>query len=169
MKTGARLKKIWFWVEEHFLILLILIMGVDILLQVITRRVFDKPFSFTEELARHLQIWVTFLGAGLCFRRGEMIRATFVYDKMPQMVKYIMDIITYLFMLWVTCMLIVPAWKLIMDQAIIKWDTIPQLKLSLVYVCEPIGFTIICIYIIIKLVSVVKEMILYAKGKEAKA
>lgn len=166
---GKQIKKVWFWVEEHFLILLVLIMGMDILLQIISRRVFNEPLSFTEELARHLQIWVTFLGAGLCFRRGEMIRATFVYDKMPRTVQYMMDIVSYLFMLWVTAMLFSPAMEMVRDQAVISWDTIPQLKLSLVYICEPIGFAVISLYILVKLVATVLEMVHYLKTKEEKA
>lgn len=166
MKFTERAKKIWFFVEEYFLVLLIVIMGVDILLQVISRKVFSHPVSFSEELARYLQIWITFLGAGLCFRRGEMIRATFVYDKMPQMVKYLMDLFAYLFMLWVSFMMIAPSWELVLDQSIIKWDTIRALNLGSVYICEPIGFILIGIYIVVNLVKLLREMAEYVRKGE---
>jgi TRAP-type transport system small permease protein len=40
------------------------------LAQVLFRYVFASPLAWSEELARFLFIWLSFLGAALCFRRG---------------------------------------------------------------------------------------------------
>lgn len=161
------IRKVWYIIEENFLILLIMTMGIDILIQIVSRRIFNYPISYTEELARHIQVWVTFLGIGLCLRRGEMIRATFVYDKLPKIFQYMMDFISHIFMFWVTYTIILPSWMLTKAQNKIAWDTIQNLNLGLKYVCVPIGFIIVGFYLIGMLVQTLKEIYFYftMKGK----
>lgn len=52
--------------------LVIIFMGanvLNVLWQVFTRFVLDNPSMFTEELARYLLIWVSFLGAAYAYRK----------------------------------------------------------------------------------------------------
>lgn len=48
---------------------LLVAMFVVIMLQVVTRYVFSNPLSWTEELARFLLVWLTFLSAGYVMSR----------------------------------------------------------------------------------------------------
>ena len=164
MNLFKNIKNGWIWIEENFLTLIIIVMGIDILAQIITRKIFNYPFSFTEELARNLQIWLTFLGAGLCFRRNEMIRMEVVYNKFPDRIRPFIDILIYGFMLWVSFMLVIPSWKLAMDQMRIVWDTVPGLSLGIVYISEPIGFSIISIYLIGRIAKSVEVIFISFKG-----
>lgn len=145
------IKKVWFYIEENLLVTLVIIMGVDILIQIFSRRLFNYPISFTEELARYIQIWVTFMGMGLCLRRGEMIRATFIYDRVSKLIQHFIDLFSYAFMFWVSYTLLIPSWTLMQAQRKIAWDTLPNFNLGLVYICEPIGFAIISIYLVVLL------------------
>ncbi|MGO2132390.1 MAG: TRAP transporter small permease [Halomonas sp.] len=55
-----------------------------ITLQIISR-VFFTAVGWTEEVARFLLIWITFLGATLAFQRGRHIAVTFVVDALPSL------------------------------------------------------------------------------------
>jgi TRAP-type C4-dicarboxylate transport system permease small subunit len=56
------------------------VMCVVTFLQVVTRYVFNAPFSWTEELARYLIIWVTFLGFGLVIHKRAEMSVSFFRD-----------------------------------------------------------------------------------------
>ncbi|MFW6346396.1 MAG: TRAP transporter small permease, partial [Halomonas sp.] len=53
-----------------------------ITLQVISR-VFFSAAGWTEEVARFLLVWITFLGATLAFQRGRHIAVTFAVEALP--------------------------------------------------------------------------------------
>ncbi|MDA8226350.1 MAG: TRAP transporter small permease subunit, partial [Desulfitobacterium hafniense] len=48
------------------------VMSVIILAQVIFRYVLEAPLPWSEEVARYLMVWGTFLGAGLGVRKREI-------------------------------------------------------------------------------------------------
>lgn len=53
-----------------------------ITLQIVSR-VFFTAAGWTEELARFLLVWITFMGATLAFQRGRHIAVTFVVNALP--------------------------------------------------------------------------------------
>jgi TRAP-type transport system small permease protein len=55
---------------EIILIAMVLAMTVLVIMQVMLRYLFSSAFSWTEEIARYLMIWVSFLGAGLALQQG---------------------------------------------------------------------------------------------------
>ncbi len=55
-------------------------MTVIIFLQVLFRYVLEFSLSWSEELARYLFVWLTFLGAGVAMRDGSHIEVSLVAD-----------------------------------------------------------------------------------------
>ncbi len=53
-----------------------------ITLQIVSRVFFDAV-SWSEELARYLLVWTSFLGAAMAWQRGRHIAVDFVVDAMP--------------------------------------------------------------------------------------
>jgi len=53
------------------LFLLMLAMVVDVTWQVMSRYLLERPSSYTEEIARFLLIWISFLGASYAFRQKQ--------------------------------------------------------------------------------------------------
>ena len=64
--------------EEYFCYLLLVVLVVTTSLQVFTRYVLNAPLSWTEELARILLIWITFIGAAVIAKRSGHISIDFV-------------------------------------------------------------------------------------------
>lgn len=46
-------------------------------------RVFFQALSWSEEAARYLLVWLTFLGAAIAFKHGRHIAVTFVVEALP--------------------------------------------------------------------------------------
>jgi TRAP-type C4-dicarboxylate transport system permease small subunit len=53
------------WLAEQLLCSIVAVMVIDIGVAIIARYVFNDSIVWTEELARYLFIWLTFLGAGV--------------------------------------------------------------------------------------------------------
>lgn len=46
-------------------------------------RVFFQALTWSEEVARYLLVWITFLGASIAYKHGRHIAVTFVVDALP--------------------------------------------------------------------------------------
>ena len=60
------------------------VMTVIIILQVFMRYLFLFSLSWSEEVARYLMIWVSFLGASLALKYGFHIGVEFVINRIPK-------------------------------------------------------------------------------------
>jgi TRAP-type C4-dicarboxylate transport system permease small subunit len=63
----------WRWLDEHFeeTILIVLLVAITFLtgLQVLMRRAFNSPLSWSEELCRYCFMWSGFIGVAYCIRK----------------------------------------------------------------------------------------------------
>lgn len=66
---------------EIFLILLMCLLVIDVSWQVVTRFILPKPSPYTEEIARFLLIWISFLGSAYAFRKGMHLGIDFFVQK----------------------------------------------------------------------------------------
>ena len=79
--------------EEYSLILCLAVMGIILFVQIVMRTFFSAPLKWAEELARYLQIWITFLGIGYGIRRGSHIGMTLLKDRLPPVLKALCGLI----------------------------------------------------------------------------
>lgn len=77
------------------------IMAIIIFLQVIFRYFLKAPLAWSEELARYLFIWITFLGGTLAARKGNHIGMEMLQDILPPKAKglcrFIASLLTSIF------------------------------------------------------------------------
>ena len=59
------------------------VMTVVIFLQVVMRYIFMSPFSWSEEMARYLLVWISCLGSAYAVRKGMHIGIAFVKERFP--------------------------------------------------------------------------------------
>ncbi len=52
--------------------------------QVVSRFVFNAPFSWSEELARYLQVWLIMLGSAACLRKGLHLTVDYAIHSLPE-------------------------------------------------------------------------------------
>ena len=73
---------IWRWLESAAALALGL-MAALVMYQVGARYLFDRPPSWTEELARYLQVWLVLLAAPVCLRRGMHLAVDLLTPRLP--------------------------------------------------------------------------------------
>lgn len=73
--------------------ILFFLMFVLFIIQVIARFIFNKPLSWTDELAVILYIWVVLLGAVLACREREHVSFDLLYGVMPPFLKRMMRLV----------------------------------------------------------------------------
>ncbi|SDG15954.1 TRAP-type C4-dicarboxylate transport system, small permease component [Celeribacter baekdonensis] len=101
-----------------------------ITLQIVSR-VFFTSVGWTEEVARFLLIWITFLGAALAFQQGRHIAVTLLRDSLPLTLRRIVSgagiVVTFTFLVT----LAVIGWRYMNMQS---YQKSPSLRLSMTYV-----------------------------------
>jgi len=102
------MEKISWWVDKVSRIFLVILMGimvVDVLVGIVNRFIFHFPFSWSEEIARYLLIWVSMIGAVIALRSGSHVGVTFVLQRLKKSKNWIIiltQVMTMIFLLFVT-------------------------------------------------------------------
>jgi TRAP-type C4-dicarboxylate transport system permease small subunit len=83
----------------EFMIAVFLYTGVlAVIFQVLYRYILVKFFHFsfpyTEEYSRYTIIWITYLGAGIVLKEGNLVSLNLLYDRLDGIPKYVMYFIT---------------------------------------------------------------------------
>jgi len=74
-------------IVQHTLVGMVGVMTVIIIIQVFMRYLFLYSLSWSEEVARYLMIWVSFLGASLALKYGFHIGVEFIINRIPEEIR----------------------------------------------------------------------------------
>lgn len=159
-----RLKGILKKVEESILILCFSVMGLVLFLQVVMRFVFNMPLSWVEELARYLQIWITFLGIGYGVRTGSHISMDLVSGKLNDKAKYAVSMFCDIACIWAFCILFKTSFTFLAGQNVLS--TAMHIPMQIVYAIIPIGAAIYIIYVLDEMIGKTKEIFFGDKKQE---
>lgn len=145
-----KLVKGWYAFEEGFMVLALGIMGVVLTAQIVMRYFFSSPFSWAEELARYLQIWITFFGIGYGFRKNSHIALTLLSDRFPKYLAYVVSVINNLVMIFSCGVVLYVAPEFLAQQN--KLSSTLHVPLRIVYGIIPVGFAITIVYLVFNIV-----------------
>jgi TRAP-type C4-dicarboxylate transport system permease small subunit len=112
-----------------------------IFLQVVLRYVFQSPFSWAEELARYLLIWITCLGSAYAIRDGMHISIGFLRSKLKDSAETGVTVMVYM----MTLVFFVYCIKEGMLFSLAQWtqrSTAMQIPMTFPYIAIPLGFGI---------------------------
>jgi len=135
--------------EEIFLVILLLIMVVVIFLQVVMRYAFNNSLSWSEELARILFIWVSWVGISFGQKRAEHIKITLVTDAVKGKAKEIVLLVADLCTLGILVVLLVKGIQ-ITDKIYTMASITPALSVPkwLVYASVPVSCLLMAVRVI---------------------
>jgi len=122
-----------------------------ITLQIISRVLFSAV-GWTEEVARFLLVWITFLAGTLAFQRGRHIAVTFVVDALPSRLRQIARIAALLIVLAFMIALIVIGYRYMQVQSFQKSASL-RLSMTYVYAVMPICAAIMAWYSLVDIVE----------------
>jgi TRAP-type C4-dicarboxylate transport system permease small subunit len=100
-KLIEKYEKVLDWLTSGILAALLLI----VLMQVVSRYIFNNSLSWTEEAARYLMIWGVLLGVSLAYRNGYLISIETFVNRFPASVGRVVRAVNKLLSLFFTGLL----------------------------------------------------------------
>lgn len=98
--------------EEIFLVILMVIAVIIVSMQVVTRYVLEIPLPWSEELARYIFLWLTWVGASYATKERKHVCIDVVYERLPQGAKKICNIISTIVWIAFLCVMVYISVKL---------------------------------------------------------
>jgi len=114
------------WVTEIGASILVLVEILILFAGVVARYVFDRPFTWSDELATILFLWLAMLGSVVALRRGEHMRLTTVVQFLPRSVRPWIDAFAAMIVILFVGEIILPASQYAQAQWVI---TTPALRI----------------------------------------
>lgn len=143
-------------VNRWALIVLLALMSVIIFTNVIVRYFTDQSIPWAEEVARHMMIWLTFLGAGPVLRYGGHLAVENLQDSLPRPAAIALRIVValllmgfFVFMIW---------WGLLyMERTQFQSTAATQIPFSYIYAAMPVGGVLLVMHFLFVLRDYVLE------------
>lgn len=107
----SAMNKVLFWINTFLIAVLVL----DVSWQVLSRYAASSPSTFTDELARYLMVWMSFLGGAYMFGSNSHLSVTSLRDNLPKKLKNIVIFCTYLLIIaFAVCVMMYGSQRLIL-------------------------------------------------------
>jgi len=128
-------------------------------LQVVGRYIFRHPPSWTEEVARYLSVWLTFLGAAIAFRTWEHLGVDFFVNRMPDSIQ---KVVMFFINLILSIILILLVWKgyNMTLFAVRQLSPAMRIPMAIPYAAIPVGCSLMLLEVLLNFVRI-------KKGEEA--
>lgn len=152
-------------IEEYILQVLFVLMGISLLVQIVSRYVFNNPLIFTEELASICFIWMTMVGAGFCIKNKLNTNIDLLVNLLPAFIRKIVTVLSDLLCMSIFIYLIPVASKFINAQAKVKTPAM-QLPMSFIYISFIVATLLICIRFSIQIYETIAGKKLIEEGWE---
>ena len=126
--------------EEYVVVPLVAVMAAVIIIQVFCRYVLKESLSWSEELARYLMVWVTFIGASIGVKRGAHVGVEMLVTNLPKNVqtifKYLGIVISIIF-----CIVVFVASLGVLQRQIVNHQISPAMRIPMwwAYAAVPAG------------------------------
>ena len=104
------------------------------LAQIFFRFVLKISVPWTEELARILYVYVTFLGLILLEHENNNIKVTFLIDKLPFKYRYLIQVFLNVFSILFLICLFIGAFIMFRSSSTMNFGTMTFLKVSILYI-----------------------------------
>ena len=141
-------------IENAVIILGLSAMFLILLAQVIMRYVFSRPLTWSEEAARFIFVYVSFIGISYAYRHKGHIRMEVVVNLFPQAVRRGLEVLINLGTIALFCYMIPFSFRFIGIQAGVK-ATATHIPMSIVYTALPLGMALSCVRLLISSLRIV--------------
>ena len=141
-------------IENAVIILGLSAMFLILLAQVIMRYVFSRPLTWSEEAARFIFVYVSFIVISYAYRQKGHIRMEVVVNLFPQAVRRGLEVLINLGTIALFCYMIPFSFRFIGIQAGVK-ATATHIPMSIVYTALPLGMALSCVRLLISSLRIV--------------
>jgi TRAP-type C4-dicarboxylate transport system permease small subunit len=141
--------------EEGFIMVCFAVMGIVLTLQIFMRYVLNMPLIWSEEVARYLFVWATFIGAGYGVRCKIHISVEIFYSRMPRKIKLAITLATHTICILVFAYLIPYGIETVKTQWYIGSSAM-EMPMSFVFAAVPLGCFIVCLRLLVEIIRALK-------------
>ncbi len=124
---------------------MMVILCADVFLGVFSRYVLHSTFTWYDEIARLLFVWIVFLGAAVGVRRSGHFRLQLLIERFPPGLRRIADAFGVLAIMLFGGVLIQQGWKLV-ELGQFQQTPVMGLSKAYVYASMPVGGALIILY-----------------------
>lgn len=125
--------------------------------QIVSRYLFNKPSTISEELLTYSFTWLALLAAALVFGKKEHMRMSFIADKFEGNKALVMGIVTELLIMFFAALVLVYGGISITKLTTTQITASLGFNMSYIYMILPICGVIIVIYSIFNIAEYVKQ------------
>jgi TRAP-type C4-dicarboxylate transport system permease small subunit len=158
------MKKLYDHLEENLLFAALMFSVFLIFFQVVMRYVFGRSLSWSEELARYLFIWYTWIGTSLAVRKRRHIRIEILADFLKGRAKLRLEMLVLL--VWALFSVFLAYKGIEIGRFLLTSNqTSPALEIPMVfaYAAVPVG----CVLMFLRLLGEMKETLMRLSKGEA--
>lgn len=138
---------------ENFALISIASMAIIVAIQVITRKLFNFVFFWSEEVTLLLMVWFSFMGIAIGFREKLHLAMDSFTNLLPKRFNKVLDKIILVCVFAFGLYLVKNGWAF---TVLMNESTLPATKLpnSIMYLVMPITGVMICIYTFLQLIGI---------------
>ena len=141
----APLRLVWKYAAEGAVVGLMAVMVVTLAIQVFFRFVIKDPPPWTEELARYVFVWITFVGAAVAYRRGTHIVVDTILHLLPARVRAVLAWVVDGLVFVALAVLLVQGLGIVQATSNVR-ATMLQVPMSVVYAAIPVSAALMLAY-----------------------
>ncbi len=138
---------------EAMLQVILLVMCIALALQVMFRYLFNSPLIWSEELARYLFVWITFLGAGYGVKHHLHVEMSILFNKFPLGMKKVVQLVVNVAVILSFAYIMPSAVGFMKIQHPIMATTL-NIPLSYLFAAAPVGCGLLIFFLIFDSVEI---------------
>lgn len=123
--------------------------------QVISRYIFDTGFSWTEESTRYAMIWMVFIGAVVCTKKGNHVVVDALEELKPSLIP-ILKVIQYIITL-IYCGVVCTFSTQNLANAAMQTSPNIKIPMNYIYIVFPISVILIALYTLRHLIGIFRH------------
>jgi TRAP-type C4-dicarboxylate transport system permease small subunit len=117
---------------------LLVVMVAAIGSQVFARYIFHQSLYWTEELGRHVMVWMIFLASVICVRRGYHLSITLLKERLRPDKQALMQLVGSIILAYFFYMMVVHGWTL-MQKTMVQRSSALHYPMGYVYASLPVS------------------------------
>lgn len=137
--------------------LMFAVLIVTVFYQVLGRYLFNAPPSWSEELARFLQVWIALLASALCIQQGMHLGVDYLLHAVPPRGRAHLEILVHVLVSGFLLLLLVQGIK-ILDVAAVQSSPAMGINMWYAYLAVPVGAALMLLESMLKLREAVRAL-----------
>ncbi|MET3506685.1 TRAP transporter small permease [Halalkalibacter oceani] len=145
---------------DFFMLLMIIGIVIVVTLQVVFRYVFNISTPWTQDIARFMFIYLTYIGGALAIKERTHISIDVLVDRLPRMLRLIVSLGVQIGIMLFLIVLLQGSWFMVQSSWDVSSAGMRWFSMSYVYLGLFIGGVLMMFYSILRLIETVRDIVL---------